>query len=575
MRRSSLEMLILTLLFLAVAGLRRTWDLRSYTGESLALLSGRKRSYGYRHVERFLSELACWNESLTTALACWTSKLWKIAPPDGQSHVNVYIDGHRKPVYTDHLIPRGLIGRTGAIQGCRALVLLHDGAGHPLLITTHRGDLHLTVGAPQVLAQYEQATKLPLQVCLIIDREGMAAEFLAALAALGHRVVTILRSNQYQGLQSFTHVGAFVPLSTDEHGTVIREVASARFVLALPKQPGKVLSLWVALIRDLRCSVLDVASAQKPSDRWDADVSLQTPYWWQEGWQPTAMPAQATQAKLIPIVSTSETVDAVALARLYIQRWPLQENVIRDFLLPVGLDTNHGYGKHEVVNSEVAKQRSTLMHRLVTLDRKAQAARVRGEQAYKRYDQLYKQFKLRQAQVQAPTHSSIKAATPADITKCQAKACKAHERSIAELDKQERYCRQQREVLRALEDLKARERSMYELNHAKDQVMTVCKVALTNLVMWTRDQYFPATYTTATWKRLAPFFDLPGTIICTSEMVTVELSSFNDRQLNRDLQALCARVQSAQPCLPDGRRLSFTIFPSDRLISDLQLCQLE
>src|SRR5438445_798102 len=44
MRRSSLEMLILTLLFLAVAGLRRTWDLRSYTGESLALLSGRKHS---------------------------------------------------------------------------------------------------------------------------------------------------------------------------------------------------------------------------------------------------------------------------------------------------------------------------------------------------------------------------------------------------------------------------------------------------------------------------------------------------------------------------------------------------
>jgi hypothetical protein len=31
------------------------------------------------------------------------------------------------------------------------------------------------------------------------------------------------------------------------------------------------------------------------------------------------------------------------LAQTYIRRWPVQENIIRDFLLPLGLDTNHGY----------------------------------------------------------------------------------------------------------------------------------------------------------------------------------------------------------------------------------------
>jgi len=31
---------------------------------------------------------------------------------------------------------------------------------------------------------------------------------------------------------------------------------------------------------------------------------------------------------------------------------------------------------------------------------------------------------------------------------------------------------------------------MYELEHAKDQVMTVFKLALANVVMWTRDTYF-------------------------------------------------------------------------------------
>ena len=78
--------------------------------------------------------------------------------------------------------------------------------------------------------------------------------------------------------------------------------------------------------------------------------------------------------------------------------------------------------------------------------------------------------------------------------------------AITEFRKQERYCKEQREVLRALEDLEAKERTMYELDHRKDQVMTVCKVALANLAMWARDHYFPASYAHATWQRLLPFF---------------------------------------------------------------------
>jgi hypothetical protein len=68
-----------------------------------------------------------------------------------------YVDGHRKPVYAAALIPRGLIGRTGKILGCRALGVLHDQEGHPLVVTTHRGDQHLTLGLPAILTQYEQA----------------------------------------------------------------------------------------------------------------------------------------------------------------------------------------------------------------------------------------------------------------------------------------------------------------------------------------------------------------------------------------------------------------------------------
>jgi len=46
------------MLFLGAVGLHRTWDLRSYTADGLALLTGRQRAYGYRYTEAFLSQAA-------------------------------------------------------------------------------------------------------------------------------------------------------------------------------------------------------------------------------------------------------------------------------------------------------------------------------------------------------------------------------------------------------------------------------------------------------------------------------------------------------------------------------------
>jgi hypothetical protein len=107
---SSRQSLLRTLLFLGVAGLSRTWDLRSYTGDALGLLTGRSRAYGYFHTERFLANVARSNgaEVLTGALAKWTTGLWQAEDlADTDKQALFYIDGHRKPVYTDAFIPRG------------------------------------------------------------------------------------------------------------------------------------------------------------------------------------------------------------------------------------------------------------------------------------------------------------------------------------------------------------------------------------------------------------------------------------------------------------------------------------
>src|SRR2546425_672592 len=205
--------LILTLLFLPVAGLARTWDLRSYTGTMLAVVTGRERAYSHRYVEWFLARLAHAGaaEPLTKGVAKWTWKLWQTeqpSPDQPNPPAVFYIDGHRKAVYSDVLVPRGPVGKLGGkILGCRELVVLHDSQGHPLLATTHRGDQHLTLGLPCMLHCYEQATGQALMQRVVVDREGMAAEFLAHLQQEGRQVVTLLRADQDEAEGSFEQIG--------------------------------------------------------------------------------------------------------------------------------------------------------------------------------------------------------------------------------------------------------------------------------------------------------------------------------------------------------------------------------
>ncbi len=481
------QRLVLTLLFMSAVGIERSWDLRSYTADGLALLTGRKRAYGYHYTEAFLSQLAKASgaERWTDALAHWTTQLWHSPeePSASKTALTCYIDGHRKPVYTDACIPRGLVGRLG------------------------------TIGLPSIIERYENTEGLAQVKRIIVDREGMATEFLADLQADGRTVVTILRTNQYQDLTSFSEVGTFVALTVDTHGQVLREVASARITLERPDHPGEVLPLQVALIRDLRRQV-PVQPNREDEEiprRWDADRERDDPRWWEEGWQATAAPTKETTAKLIPIVTTASTIDAVELAQTYIRRWPVQENVIKDYLLPLGLDINHGFAKTEVPNSEVTKRRTQLQERLARLKKWAQGAGKREAQASKRHDRLRKQLKSRSDELYRELglyQSTLelqgvadhvlrreikarKAVIDAELEQIRAKEWRAYEQCNNDFRKQERYCKEQRDVLRALEDLEAKERTMYELDNRKDQVMTVCKVAMANLAMWVRDHYFP------------------------------------------------------------------------------------
>jgi hypothetical protein len=577
------ERLMLTLLFLPVAGLARTWDLRTYTGTLLALVTGRGCAYSYAYVEQFLSRLAHAqaDEGLTDAVAQWTWALWhdEQTQEEQEEHRAVfYVDGHRKAVYSDVLVPRGPVGKLGGkILGCRELVLLHDNRGHPLLATTHRGDQHLTIGTPELLRRYERAIDLVQLDCLVVDREGLAAEFLYQLHCEGRQVITLLRSNQYEDEGSFTEVGEWLPWRSDRSGKLICEVAAARFQLARPTEPDQPLAVRVALIRDWRKRVVCEAEAEQ-DEHWKADLAPDQQQFWEPEWQATpALPA-LTRPKLIPVVTTAKQANAVELALTYFRRWNCQENAIRDWLIPLNLDTNHGYAKELVVNSELVKQRAALEKRLAHLHRLAAQSRKRlrqmGECNQVRARQVVSwEQKQQDLLAQVTALETIGQSGEPDLLAIKAQQLEAewevhHRRvlleatSIAgkrELNHCEQSCRVLRLVLRQQEELRACEREMQELDNTKDQIMTLLKVGLANLGMWVRDHYFGESYQSCGWERLVPFFQLSGWVTATETEVRLDFSPFNHRGMGRDLQDLCRKVNTDGAQLPDGRRLVLTV----------------
>src|SRR5581483_6855655 len=162
--------------------------------------------------------------------------------------------------------------------------------GHPLLATTHRGDTHLTAGVPALLDRYERAAGLRQVRRLVIDREGLAAAFLRDLTAEGRVVATVLRSDQYTDVTSFSDVGPFVPLRYDRHGTLVREVALARYTVPLPDDPTSGLDLRVALIQDLTRHV-PCAVPEELRYVWDCYRDADGRPWWAQDWVATPAPA--------------------------------------------------------------------------------------------------------------------------------------------------------------------------------------------------------------------------------------------------------------------------------------------
>src|SRR5258708_17824442 len=111
----------------------------------------------------------------------------------------------------------------------------------------------------------------------------------------GRGGVTLIGSNEDKDEGWFTEVGEWLPWRLDREGSVVCEVAAARFQLPRSTQPDQPLTVRVALIRDWRKLIVCEAASEAETDeseRWKADLAPEQQQFWEPEWQATpALPA--------------------------------------------------------------------------------------------------------------------------------------------------------------------------------------------------------------------------------------------------------------------------------------------
>lgn len=551
--QDSRERHLLTLLMMPGLDLFKPHALNTYTGTVLGLLTERHRPYSADEIEHFV--LGCvrvgWTESLTADVAGWATQLWATSNGgDSDTPTYLYWDWHVKAVYSDYRVPRTKHGTSDRIIGARKQLMLHDAAGHLLFMRTYRGDTHLIDGMVDGTAYYEglaESQRLPHQ---IFDREGLSvAHFKGLLGGEERRqFITCLKSNQYEGVDSFELSSSFVPFRHGKHGQAMQEMAEASYVLKDRREGEDDLPLRAILLRKLTDE-----AGEKTDD----------------------------EARLHVVITSDWETSAADIARWYRDRYPKQENAIRDWWLPLGGDVNVGYNKREVENSELARRKAELEAQLGTLERYIGACQARLQNAQRQHQKHAERYQaewqaaqqvlqeaIQQRDAQGDTALAIYQWAQAEEIRIQeqleprrTRVEAAAGRAKKEQDKQQRYCEEQQKKKQALAEVtrKMADCPMYELDDRKDQLLSALRLCLGNVLQWLRDTVFPEPYANATYKTLAPFVQMGGFVIKRPDCIAVFLDGFWQSAKQQDLEELVARCNAQSLTAPDGRPLRFSI----------------
>jgi hypothetical protein len=111
-----------------------------------------------------------------------------------------YIDGHMIAFWSSRAMHKGKITMLGRIMAGSQAVVTHTEDGQGVLVAYHPPDMHLSHVIIAYCHQVVQATGIEV---FIIDREVNSLKMAQAFSAQGWGLLSMLDSNEHQGLESF------------------------------------------------------------------------------------------------------------------------------------------------------------------------------------------------------------------------------------------------------------------------------------------------------------------------------------------------------------------------------------
>ncbi|MBT9151290.1 MAG: hypothetical protein DDT40_01478 [candidate division WS2 bacterium] len=554
-----------TLMYLPVFGMRRPKELERYHKSGLGIISGLGKRYRYSTIDKHQRELEKLNvsSSLSKALSkCYMEALFiKIELEDKSCF---YIDGHFKTVWSSKNIPRAFRTALNKTEKSLEQILLTGGKGHPLILLTCPGDRHLTKEMFNLIDAFEAACGKGIVKVSVFDREGVAIKVFKEFDRQHRRFISLLKENQHKGLKSFKIIKDFVVYKTDE-------------------KTGEIKSM----IADAEITVKDKDEDEdKDKGKNDKDKKEKLEYKLRVG---LLLKDPRGIRKLIPIITNmppDEEPDVRRIADRYFARWPYQENIIKDMVYGVELNSTHGYKKKEVKNRTIIWKKEKLEENIRGLSKKvkpveAEIKALQGEietieQVYEnRIKELKKEGNELRYKILLSSKPKTKRGHLQRLKAVEDKKLDLTKRSEKQLYLLRNRLEKKRSYRKGLisqkenkeEELNSldMEQKLYEIVAEKDNTMSNFKLLLYNLSRYAREQWFSPKYENATFLMMRDkFYSQDGYVKLGKRKTKVTLNPYDDDEPQKAAEEACMKFNCSNIRSPLGRRLEIQVEPQEK-----------
>ncbi len=538
-----------TLLYLPIFGMERPYHLDKYHKRGLGLLVGSGTRYGYETLDKYLCEIDKieMSKEMSKLLArCYIEALCiEIELKDGSYF---YIDGHAKHVWSSKNIPKVFFTTLKRAERGLHQFFINSSKGHPLILLTCPGDSHLTKEMFNLIDCFENAVGKEIMKATIFDREGLSLAIFEEFDRRKKYFITLLRDDQYKGIENFEIIEDFIPLKIEEENgkeKVVEWVAEAKFKLK-DRENKKGRIVRVALVKK------EVRGKEK-------------------------------LIAIITNIPKEEEVDIRKIAKRYFDRWPNQENIFKDMMSAIKSDSNHGYKKNVVENRVMARRKEEIETNIRGFTQKINS---RSKELEKKKEQLKNMKEVYESQKKIlredirELHVQITFSTDTEEKKNLLNMLKANEEKllnisegyvkhinelINEIKNSEQYLKslisQRDKKERELKGLNLQE-VLVDMKTEKDHIMSNFKILLTNLSSYVQEQYFPQEkeYQNATLETMIKiFYRQDGYVKIRKRKVEVTLYSYDVPELQKAVEYACMKFNASNLYTLFGQRIQMQV----------------